>query len=58
VRTGGLGGDLGSIGPGEDKKVKASEASGPDFTDVFIPWAYPSDAEGEGMELNVSGRVG
>jgi hypothetical protein len=37
VRTGGLGVDLGSIGPGNVGQDKAPEAPGPDFTGIFIP---------------------
>jgi hypothetical protein len=44
------------IGLGEVRGVEAPGTSRPDFTGVIVPWASPSDAEGEDAELGVSGR--
>jgi hypothetical protein len=44
------------IGLGEVRGVEAPGTSGPDFTGVTVPWASPSDVEGEDAELGASGR--
>jgi hypothetical protein len=54
VRTGGLGLGLRSVGPGEVRGIEALESSGPDFTDVTIPRASPSNVAGEGVEMSAS----
>jgi hypothetical protein len=58
MRTGGLGVYLRFIRPGEFWGVKAPKASRRDITGMFILQASPSDVEGKGTELGVSGRGG
>jgi hypothetical protein len=58
VRTGGLGVDLRSVGPGKVREIEAPEAAEPDFTGVAISQTSPSDVEGKGMELGASSRDG
>jgi hypothetical protein len=58
VRVGGLRVDLGSLGPGEVREVKAHEVSEPDFTGVTVPHASSSNVKGEGTELGVGDRDG
>jgi hypothetical protein len=47
-----------SIGLREARGVKAPETSKPDFTDVTVPQASPSDVRSRGAELGTGGRGG
>jgi hypothetical protein len=58
VSTGGLRVAMESIGLREARGVKAPETSKPDFTDVTVPQASPSDVRSRGAELGTGGRGG